>query len=294
MLKKMIVFAALLLLVGAELTAQKGYCEGYVLPTKKNTSEIHLDRIRFKEDTTIVFMHYIAPGDYWNVKVEHPNSSYPVVIKTHDKEYRMIGAKNIAYAPNVSEVKKGIPYHFQLYFQAVPLSVTKFDIIEHGVNEYNSFNFYDVKITRCLDQQKSIRFIQKMDFDTYFLENNSKEDTYEGYWLVSKKVAEVQGNEQLKFMEEGRVDTVAVVREDGMYRAYFLDGVTYGTEFNEQKKNLWAAQDFLDDKFKIKALHKRNIISYRKTFSKKWLKATGKKEWQNKKIMLLVTWRKVY
>lgn len=294
MVQKIIVIASLFLIFGIQLIAQKKYCEGYIIPGKKKIAEIHLDKIIFMQDRTAVFMHYTSTGTYMGIRVEPPWSENPVILKTHDKIYKLIGVKDIEYTPNLTTVEKGESHYFQLYFQPIPENVTSFDIIETVAAPSNSFNFYGIKITRCHDQQTSIRFIQKMDFDNYFVDNNAKEAAYEGYWLVSKKIAEVQKNDQLKFIGGGGVDTVAVVKEDGKYRAYFLDGVAYGTEFITQKKNILAVQDFWDNQLKLKVLYKRNVISYRKEFSKKWIKQLAVREWQDKKIMFLATWRKVY
>lgn len=279
---------------GLGLLAQKKYCEGYITPGEKKIAEIHLDRIIFMQDRVAVFMHYTSIETGMGVRVEPPWSGTPVILKTHDKVYKLIGAKDIEYTPNFTEVENGATHHFQLYFQPMPNDVTNFDIIETGIYPNNSFNFYGVKITRCHDQQTSIRFVQKMDFDNYFVDNNAKEDAYEGYWLVSKKIAEMQKNDQFKFIGGGGVDTVAVVKEDGKYRAYFLDGVAYGAEFKEQKGKLWAYQSFWDEELKLKAIHQKNVISYRKEFSKKWIKNIAVREWQDKKIMFLASWRKVY
>lgn len=61
-------------------------------------------------------------------------------VPSSTNKYKLIDARGITYAPQITEVLNGTLLHFSLYFEPIPQSTEKFDFIEKEKSVWNTFD----------------------------------------------------------------------------------------------------------------------------------------------------------
>lgn len=61
-------------------------------------------------------------------------------VPSSTNKYKLLDARGITYAPQITEVLNGTLLHFSLYFEPIPQSTEKFDFIEKEKSVWNTFD----------------------------------------------------------------------------------------------------------------------------------------------------------
>lgn len=108
---------------------------GVINPTyRSEAKKTRITKISFDNNYTVVEME--CSNTKWC------NIDKKTAIYYAGKQYRLIKAENIAYAPQTTNLQGGT-LSFKLYFPVLPSSVKSFDLIE---NNQSTWRFYNVKI----------------------------------------------------------------------------------------------------------------------------------------------------
>ena len=267
--------------------------EAFLISSHKASFNVFLKKLVMRAGETELIMQAIPETDL-TIYLYPPGDPKSIVLHTFEKDYELRDAIGIPYFPDVLEVDAGDTATFSLFYDKLPEDITEIDIIERVEPFSDGFSFFNVKLSREPDKFKSLRFRNVEGFKSYFLSNKRKQ-AMEGFWEVEKELMTVFKKKKWKPILEKRKDTVAVVFEDNLLRAYYLDGSDYKIEFKAMGDYLSLNSDlFAEDSIiltrepnggiKLKAVLKKKKIKPKYSKKARKAKQTIKLIWQKKSL----------
>lgn len=125
---------------------QISFSQTYNYPTCRDPVEkkVKITKVIRAENSTQIFFEYIADNDHENYILLHsPNTTGAYYISIGNRKYKLISTIGIANIDRTTHPQKGIPLQFSAIFEALPKSVTEFDLIEGSTG---SWHFYGVEL----------------------------------------------------------------------------------------------------------------------------------------------------
>lgn len=265
--------------------------EAFVFSQNKYNTDIWIEKVIIGNGKTEVKMQIKPVDSDIEIYLYPPQSEQSIILKTFEKTYQLLNADSIPFYPETLKVSLNETKSFSLFYDEIPGYVTELDIIERVEPFDSGFSFFNVKLSREKDKKMSLRFGNLSDFKTYF-DNNPNLHPMEGFWSIDKEVITTLKKKNKRPNKQKENDQVAVVKEDGLLRAYFLNGEEYNIAIKELDNYFVLNSDMVESTMLLEISNDQNEI---KLFGllDKTIVYPGKKE--NKKIrevILRTYWKK--
>ena len=124
----------------------------YSIKSKRAELEnLQLLRVEISSQLTKIDFGYTSTDYYERGGWVHINKKTFVCVEGIEKEYALLKAENIPFAPNQLSFKTSNDWlYFSLYFEAIPFSAKSIDLVENA-DKKNSFNFYKIPLEDGLE-----------------------------------------------------------------------------------------------------------------------------------------------
>jgi hypothetical protein len=124
----------------------------YSIKSKRAELEnLQLLRVEISSQLTKIDFGYTSTDYYERGGWVHINKKTFVCVEGIEKEYTLLKAENIPFAPNQLSFKTSNDWlYFSLYFEAIPFSAKSIDVLENA-DKKNSFNFYKIPLEDGLE-----------------------------------------------------------------------------------------------------------------------------------------------
>ena len=123
-------------------------------PIKSKRAELEnlqLLRVEINSQFTKIDFGYTSTDYYERGGWVHINKKTFVFVDGLKKEYALLKAEHIPFAPNQLSFKTSNDWlYFSLYFEAIPFNAKSIDVLENAENK-NSFNFYKIQLEDGLE-----------------------------------------------------------------------------------------------------------------------------------------------
>lgn len=258
------------LLSVACLSAQSRQHYAHVVRSASEFASI--DRIEMSDDTFCIVLQITAhQGAALDVTLYPPGMPSSPILETYSHKLPMLRSEGIAIYPDQTRLDRDSVMYVKLYFESLPIEVTRFNLVEPNLVEDGTFNQYGVQLSRAPDRLVSHRFLSPRHFEVYFA-GALKE--YEGFWVCERSVRVKSRHSAEPATYRREVDTLASVYEDGRYRLYHLDGHPAGTEWRiTERGKIVSYQDYEGYDFKDVQTEPMDEFSYDATLPRPQLKA---------------------
>ena len=227
---KKTVLQFIVIMIAQAMVAQS--TEAFVFSQNRYNTDIWIEKVIVGNGTTKVEMQIKPVYSDIEIYLYPPQSEQSIILRTFEKTYELISADSIPFYPNKTLVRLNETKTFCLFYNEIPDNITEIDIIERVEPFDSGFSFFNVKLTREADKKMSLRFRDQSDFKTYF-ENNPKLHQLEGFWEIEKEVITSFKKKKKRPTKQKRKDEVAIVKEDGLLRVYYLNGEEYNIAIKE-------------------------------------------------------------
>ena len=197
--------------------------EAFVSSSNKYNTDVWIEKIIIGSGRTEVKMQIKPNESDIEIYLYPPESEQSVILRTFEKTYRLLSADSIPFYPDKATVLLNETKSFSLFYNEIPENVTEVDVIERVEPFESGFSFFNVKLSKEKEKKKSLRFSETSDFKKYF-KNNTQLHPMEGFWEVEKEIITSYKKKKKQPTEEKSNESVAVVKEDGFLRAYYMDG----------------------------------------------------------------------
>ncbi len=208
-------------MVGQSVSAQS--IEAFVSAQNKYNTDVWIEKVIIGDGKTELKMQIKSEESDIEIFLYPPQSEESIILRTFEKTYQLQSADNIPFYPKKAIVLLNETKSFSLFYEEIPEYVTEIDVIERVEPFDSGFSFFNVKLSREKEKMMSLRFDDHSDFKTYF-ENKPQLHQMEGFWEIEKTLLTTFKKKKKETKEVKSKDTVAVVKEDGLLRAYFLNG----------------------------------------------------------------------
>lgn len=105
---------------------------------------VKITKIIRNDYSTQIFFEYIKYSRInYHIFLDAPDSKNSYYILAENKKYRLISTAGIANADRITLPQNGIPLRFSATFEAIPINITEFDLIEGAKG---SWHFYGVSL----------------------------------------------------------------------------------------------------------------------------------------------------
>ena len=247
------------LLTTVALTAQTRQHYAHVVRSASEFATI--DHIEMKDDTFCVVLKITAhQGAVLDVTIYPPGEASSPILETYSHRLPMLRCEGISVYPDLTRLERDSVLYVKLYFESLPIEVTRFNLLEPNLVEDGTFNQYGVQLSRVPDRLVSHRFLSPRHFEVYFA-GALKE--YEGFWVCERSVRVKSRHSTEPATYRREVDTLASVYEDGRYRLYHLDGHPAGTEWRiTERGKIVSYQDYEGYDFKDVQAEPMDEFSY--------------------------------
>jgi hypothetical protein len=124
----------------------------YPIKTKRAELEnLQLLRVETNSQYTKIDFGYTSTIFYERGGWVHINKKTFISVNGKQKEYVLLKAENIPFAPNQLSFNSSNDWlYFSLYFEAIPFNTKSIDVIENA-DDKNSFNFYKIPLEDGLE-----------------------------------------------------------------------------------------------------------------------------------------------
>ncbi len=198
--------------------------EAFAILQNNFQTDIWIEKVIIGNGKTEVKMQIRPDESDIEIFLYPPDSEQSIILQTFEKTYHLLKAESIPFYPEKEVVLLNETKSFSLFYKEIPDYVTEVDVIERVEPFESGFSFFNVKLSKEKEKNKSLRFGDSLDFETYF-KKKTQPNPLEGFWEIDKKIITSFKKKKKQPVESNSIDLVAVVKEDGLLRAYYLDGV---------------------------------------------------------------------
>lgn len=259
---KALVFQIVLIL-GAVFCLNAQSVEAFPFSQNRINTDVTIDKIIIGDGKTEVKIQITATGSDIEVFLYPPQSEQSIILRTFEKNYNLIATDSLPFFPEKATILSGETKTFSLIYNEIPKYITEFDIIERVEPFESGFSFFNVKLSKTRDKKISLRFDNLSDFKAYFKKNKNAH-LLEGFWEIEKELLTSFKNKKTQPTEVKSSDSIAIVKEDGLLRAYYLNGEEYDVAIRE-----------LDDYFILNSTMIKTSILLEVTKNRKEIKLFG-------------------
>jgi hypothetical protein len=218
---KKIVIQFVIAMIAQSISAQS--IEAFVSTQNKYNTDVWIEKIIIGNGRTEVKMQIKPDESDIEIFLYPPQSEQSVILRTFEKSYQLLSADSIPFYPEKATVLLDETKSFSLFYEEIPENVTEVDVIERVEPFDSGFSFFNVKLSKEKEKKISLRFNDYSDFKAYF-EKKSQLHPMEGFWEIEKEVITSFKKKKKQPIEDKSNESVAVVKEDGLLRAYYSNG----------------------------------------------------------------------
>ncbi len=197
--------------------------EAFVSSQNKYNTDVWIEKVIIGDGKTELKMQIKSEESDIEIFLYPPESEESIILRTFEKTYQLQSADSIPFYPEKVTVLLNETRSFSLFYEEIPEYVTEFDVIERVEPFDSGFSFFNVRLSKEKDKKISLRFSSVSDFKAYYKKNPNPHQM-EGFWEIEKTLLTTFKKKKKQTKEVKSRDTVAVVKEDGLLRAYFLNG----------------------------------------------------------------------
>lgn len=266
--------------------------EAYVFQQNRYNKDIRIEKVIVGNGKTEVQMT-IKPFDSdIEIFLFPPTSEQSIILKTFEKTYTIRNADSIPFHPERAPVAMNTAKTFSLFFDEIPDYVTEFDVIERVEPFDSGFSFFNVKLSASRDIKKSLRFSDVSDFYHYF---NSKPNRHpmEGFWTIQNERITAFKKKKKTPAELKYADTIALVAEDGLLRAYQFNGEEYRIAIKELDNYFVLHSDIIETTILLEVSDDRKAVKLFGLLDKSAVFKRKKEKRKIKEMILRTNWKKL-
>jgi hypothetical protein len=228
---KKITFQFIIVLIVQSIVAQS--TEAFIFSQNKYNTDVWIEKVIIGNGTTEVIMQIEPEESDIEIFLFPPQSEQSIILRTFEKTYQLLSADNIPYYPEKVTVLLNETKTFSLFYEEIPENVTEVDVIERVEPFDSGFSFFNVKLSKEKGKKQSLRFSNRLDFQSYFDKNKKSLHPLEGFWEIEEETITSFKKKKKQPLELKSKNSVAVVKEDGLLRVYYLNGEEYNIALKE-------------------------------------------------------------
>ena len=265
--------------------------EAFAFSQNKYNTDVWIEKVVIGNGKTEVKMQIKPVETDIEIFLYPPFSEQSIILRTFEKTYQLLDADSIPFYPEKIAVLLNETKSFSLFYDELPEDVTEIDIIER-VEPFNSgFSFFNVRLTREKEKKKSLRFFNRLDFSNYF-KNKSNLHPLEGFWKIEKEIITSFKKTKKQPQETKHSEMVAVVKEDGLLRAYYLDGEEYNIALKELDYYFILTSDMIKTTILVEVAKDRKKMKVFGLIDKSQLSLKKKERRKIRDVILRTFWEK--
>ena len=265
--------------------------EAFVVSQNKYNKDVWIDKIAFGNGHTEVKMKIKPLESDIEMYLYPPQSEQSIILRTYEKTYQLLGADSIPFYPQKAVVLLNETKSFSLFYDQIPEDVTEVDVIERVEPFDSGFSFFNVKLSKEKDKKVSLRFSDKSDFESYF---KNKKDLHqlEGLWEIEKEIITSFKKNRKQPVENKSKESLAVVLEDGLLRAYNLNGEEYGIALKELDNYYVLQSDKIETSILLEVAENKEAIKLFGLLDKSTIYPSKKERKKVDDVILRTFWKK--
>jgi len=178
------------------LITQYSFGQTYVYPKCNSQAENDLKIVKITRgdySTTIDFQ-LVRTAQAIYVFLSAPNTDGAYYIRAEGKTYKLTSTNNIGNTNGITIANQHKPLNFSATFEAIPKSVTQFDLIEGGST--GSWHFYGISLNSSNISTNETNYSYPKKWDEEKLKEywqNKGADEIEGIYIRSRKLVNCNG-----------------------------------------------------------------------------------------------------
>lgn len=265
--------------------------EAFVSSQNKYNTDVWIEKIIIGNGKTEVKMQIKPDESDIEIFLYPPQSEQSVILRTFEKTYELLSADSIPFYPEKLTVLLNETKTFSLFYDEIPENVTEVDVIERVEPFDSGFSFFNVKLSKEKEKKISLRFSDISDFKNYF-ENKSQLHPMEGFWEIEKEVITSFKKKKKRPFEEKSNESLAIVKEDGLLRAYYLNGEEYDIAFKELDKYFVLHSEMIEASILLEVSNDQNEIKLFGLLDKSSIYPKRKERKKVEDVILRTFWKK--
>ncbi len=281
----------LIFIIGAISSGTTQSVEAFVTYQNKYNSDVWIEKVIIGNGMTEVKMQIKPDESNTEIYLFLPQSDQSVILRTFEKTYELLSADSIPFYPEKATVLLNETKNFSLFFDEIPDYVTEFDVIERVEPFDSGFSFFNVKLSKEKDRRVSLRFNNWSDFKNYY-EKSANLHPMEGFWEIEKELMTTFKKKKKLPIETKSKDSVAIVKEDGLLRAYFLNGEGYNIAMKELDNYFVLNSDMVETSILLEVSKNRTEIKLFGLLNKSMIYPRKKESKKIKDVILRTFWKK--
>ena len=281
----------LIILLGALCTCKAQSIEAFVTSQNKYNTDVWIEKVIIGNGKTEVKMQIKSDQSDMEIYLYPPESEQSVILQTFEKTYQLRSADSIPFYPEKVTVLLNETKTFSLFYDEIAEYVTELDIIERVEPFESGFSFFNVRLSKEKEKQMSLRFSKRSDFERYF-KRMPEPHPLEGFWEIDKTLLTTYKKKNKKPSEEKNNDSIAIVKEDGLLRAYYLNGEDYNIAFKELDNYFVFHSDIIETANLLEVSENRNEIKLFGLLKKTMIYPKKKENKKIEDVILRSFWKK--
>ena len=286
---KKAIWTLIFTLIGININGQS--IEAFVSSSNKYNTDVWIEKIIIGAENTEVKMMIKPDQSDIEIYLYPPQSERSVILRTFEKTYQLLSADSIPFYPQTTTVHLNESKTFSLFYDKIPDYVTEVDVIERVEPFDSGFSFFNVKLSKEKERKVSLRFGNKTDFEEYFL-NKKPLHPMEGFWEVKKQIFTSYKKKKREPKEEEIQEIVAVVKEDGLLRAYLLNGEEFGIAIKELDNYFALHSEMIESSILLEVTKNRKGIKLFGLLDKNVIYPKRKERKKVDEIIVQTYWKK--
>jgi hypothetical protein len=266
--------------------------EAFVFHQNRYNKDVRIEKVVVGNGKTEVQMTIQSLNADIDIFLFPPESEQSIMLRTFEKTYTIRSADGIPFHPKRAPVAMNTAKSFSLYFDEIPDYVTEFDVIERVEPFDSGFSFFNVKLSGSRDLKKSLRFNDVSDFQHYF---NSKPNRHqmEGFWTIRNERITTFKKKNKQPVELKFTDTIALVAEDGLLRAYQFNGEEYRIAIKELDNYFVLRSDIIESTLLLEVSDDRKAVKLFGLLDKSAVFKRKKEQRKIREMILRTIWKKL-
>ena len=265
--------------------------EAFVTSQNKYNTDVWIEKVIIGNGKTEVKMQIKPDESDIEIYLYPPESEQSIILRTFEKTYQLNSVDNIPFYPEKLTVLLNETETFSLFYDEIPDYVTELDIIERVEPFDSGFSFFNVRLSKEKERITSLRFKTQTDFKTYF-ERNPKLHPLEGFWEIEKILLTTYKKKKKQPSEVKTIDSIAIVKEDGLLRSYYLNGEDYDIAIKELDNYFILNSGMIKTTILLEVSEDRNEIKLFGLLNKKMIYPSKKENKKIQELILRTFWKK--
>ncbi len=286
-----IIFQVFFMISFIGLAGSQSY-EAFVFHQNRYNKDVRIEKVIVGNGKTEIQMTILSLNADMDIFLFPPETEQSIILRTFEKTYTIRNADGIPFHPERAPVAMNTAKSFSLYFDQIPDYVTEFDVIERVEPFDSGFSFFNVKLSATRDLKKSLRFSDSIDFQRYF-NSTPNRHPMEGFWTIQNERITTFKKKKKTPVELKYSDTIALVAEDGLLRAYQFNGEEYRIAIKELDNYFVLRSDIIESIILLEVSDDLEAVKLFGRLDKSTVFKRKKEQRKVKEIILRTIWKKL-